>query len=198
MFRRCPLFLCSVGKGPFDPYKILGITPAASKKEIKSAYHRLVLKYHPDTGPEGNAERFNAVHEAYEAVKDGKWKPTAEAQRSGADNGPYGWDPKMRMYVYEQPGSTKDGYVSGQTEVVLKIVMITCFLFVFIRFAMLWSSKRASNKVHALQHDESAPTDSVHADDGNEVQWTSFAHAENETTSSASSFDQTVDPFSRK
>ncbi|KPI84328.1 hypothetical protein ABL78_6613 [Leptomonas seymouri] len=138
MLRFSRLMLVAAGSGPFDPYKILGVKPDASKVEIKKAYHRLALRFHPDSGAEGNAERFAAVNEAYEAVKDGKWRPGAERQQEAAEKGHGGWDPKMRMYVYEQPGSTTEGYLSGDTERYVRMFMVGCFLFVFIRFSLLF------------------------------------------------------------
>lgn len=33
---------------PFDPFEILGVATSASEKEIKSAYRKLALQYHPD------------------------------------------------------------------------------------------------------------------------------------------------------
>lgn len=155
-FSRC--LLVAAGSGPFDPYKILGVQPNASKDEIKKAYHRLALRFHPDSGAEGNAERFAAVNEAYEAVKDGKWKASAERQQQTAEERGGGWDPKMRMYVYEQPGSTKDGYVSGDTEKYLRLFMVGCFLFVFVRFSlfyMLPGKKREETQGQAPSLDES-------------------------------------------
>lgn len=141
MFRRIALRRCAAARGPFDPYKILGLTPQASKEEIKKAYHRLALRFHPDGGPEGNAARFNAVNEAYQALKDGKWDKADQQRRwqqaASAGEAGAGWDASMRMYVYEKPGSTRESYVSGQTERSLRIFMIACFAFVFVRM-FLW------------------------------------------------------------
>ncbi|CAJ1031971.1 DnaJ domain containing protein, putative [Leishmania lindenbergi] len=154
MHRFSRRLLGAAGIGPFDPYKILGVSPGASKEEIKRAYHRLALRFHPDSGAEGNSERFAAVNEAYEAVKDGKWKDAAQQQqKAGAQSGRGGWDRKRRMYVYEQPGSTTDGYVSGDTEKYLRFFMIGCFLFIFVRVSLFFF-------LPAKKHDgrqESAP-----------------------------------------
>ncbi|HEY4529117.1 MAG TPA: DnaJ C-terminal domain-containing protein [Luteimonas sp.] len=54
-----------------DYYAVLGIEPGAGDAEIKTAYRRLARKYHPDVSKESDAEdRFKAVNEAYEALRD--------------------------------------------------------------------------------------------------------------------------------
>ncbi|KAG5472208.1 hypothetical protein CUR178_02887 [Leishmania enriettii] len=154
MLRISARLLCVAGVGPFDPYKILGVKPDASKDEIKKAYHRLALRFHPDSGAEGNSARFAAVNEAYEAVKDGRWKHSAQEQQKAAQqSGGGGWDPRMRMYVYEQPGSTTDGYVSGDSEKYLRFFMVGCFLFIFVRVSLFFLFPA---KKHGGYH-ESAP-----------------------------------------
>lgn len=59
-----------------DPYKVLGISPDATDDEVKKAYRRLAMKYHPDKVEglgddiKANAEaQFRAINEAYEHVK---------------------------------------------------------------------------------------------------------------------------------
>lgn len=51
-----------------DYYGILGLTKAASPKEIKKAYYQLAKKYHPDTNKDdtGSKNKFQDVSEAYE------------------------------------------------------------------------------------------------------------------------------------
>ncbi|MDB6163089.1 MAG: cbpA [Xanthomonadaceae bacterium] len=54
-----------------DYYDILGIEPSAGEAEIKTAYRRLARKLHPDVSKEAGAEeKFKAVNEAYEALRD--------------------------------------------------------------------------------------------------------------------------------
>ena len=51
-----------------DYYNILGVSRDASADEIKKAYRRLALKYHPDKGENGNADKFKEINEAYQAL----------------------------------------------------------------------------------------------------------------------------------
>lgn len=56
-----------------DYYRILGIDRNASEDEIKKAYRKLALKYHPDKNKSKDAEeKFKEVAEAYEVLADKK------------------------------------------------------------------------------------------------------------------------------
>ncbi|XP_076638676.1 dnaJ protein homolog 1 [Colletes latitarsis] len=56
-----------------DYYKILGITKTATDDEIKKAYRKLALKYHPDKNRSADAEeKFKEIAEAYEVLSDAK------------------------------------------------------------------------------------------------------------------------------
>ena len=59
------------GLSPADPYAVLGVSPAASAAEIKSAYRTLVKRHHPDTnnGDKGAEERFKCINQAYNTLK---------------------------------------------------------------------------------------------------------------------------------
>lgn len=55
---------------PSDCYEILGIQKGASQKEIKTAYRKLSLKYHPDRNKnEKDGDKFKQIIEAYQFLR---------------------------------------------------------------------------------------------------------------------------------
>jgi molecular chaperone DnaJ len=55
-----------------DYYEVLGVSQSASEKEVKKAYKKLAMKYHPDrtAGDKSKEETFKEVKEAYEVLND--------------------------------------------------------------------------------------------------------------------------------
>ncbi|KAJ7568230.1 hypothetical protein O6H91_01G024300 [Diphasiastrum complanatum] len=60
------------GIQPFEPFSILGLDPSASETEIKKAYRKLSILYHPDKNPDPEANKYfvDYISKAYQALTD--------------------------------------------------------------------------------------------------------------------------------
>ncbi len=76
-----------------DYYEVLGINKSASQEEVKKAYRKLAMKYHPDRNPDDSKakEKFQECQEAYNILSD-EQKRAAYNQfgHAGVKQGPQG------------------------------------------------------------------------------------------------------------
>jgi hypothetical protein len=85
-----------------DPYRTLGLPPAASLDQVKQAYRRLAKQYHPDAAGDEAAIRFLAVQAAYEAILAGATSRGGPGGRPGSAR-PWQADPARAR-------ATRDAY----------------------------------------------------------------------------------------
>jgi len=78
-----------------DYYEILGLKKGASKAEIKSAYRKMALKYHPDKNKAADAEsKFKEINEAYSVLSDDQKKSAYDQfGHAGVNGGAGGGNP---------------------------------------------------------------------------------------------------------
>jgi len=70
-----------------DYYKVLGVSKSATKLEIKSAYRKLALKFHPDKNNSEKAhQRFVEINEAYAFLSNEKQEKIPVFEKAANDN----------------------------------------------------------------------------------------------------------------
>ena len=120
-----------------NPYEILGISSKASVAEIKSAYRKLVKKFHPDVYKGDYLGMIRELNEAYDILSD----PVRKAAYDGR-----GKQTTSFTYVYEEDPRTKQRreYVAQRRAAArrrrdehLKLVNATYKLLRYISFATL-------------------------------------------------------------
>ncbi|XP_039263772.2 dnaJ homolog subfamily B member 1-like [Styela clava] len=102
-------------KGPKDFYATLGVSKTATEDEIKKAYRKLALKYHPDKNKSpGAEEKFKKVAEAYEVLSDSKKRETydrhGEQGLNGGMGGGSGGDGFTYTYSNVDPRATFEAF----------------------------------------------------------------------------------------
>lgn len=82
-----------------DYYDILGVSKNASKDEIRKAYRKLALEWHPDRNKSSNAnDKFKEINEAYEVLSDARKKETYDQFGHAA------FDPRYAGFGAGAPG----------------------------------------------------------------------------------------------
>jgi len=93
-----------------DYYDILGVKPDASETEIKAAYRKLARKFHPDKNKESGAEeKFKAINEANEVLKDAEKRRSYDQLRAGGYRQGEQFRPPPGWQGHGQPGGADAG-----------------------------------------------------------------------------------------
>ena len=92
-----------------DYYALLGVERTADAGEIKAAYRRLALKYHPDKNPGDTAaeDRFKQINEAYAVLSDDEKRSRYDRFGTVDDSMPMGMD------IFDIFASVFGGSMSG-------------------------------------------------------------------------------------
>lgn len=101
-----------------DYYEILGVSKSASAAEIKKAYRKMAIKYHPDKNPDNKEaeEKFKQAAEAYEVLSDqnkkARYDQYGHAAFEGGQGGFGGGGMNMED-IFSQFGDIFGGAFSG-------------------------------------------------------------------------------------
>ncbi|XP_057709703.1 dnaJ homolog subfamily B member 9-like [Corythoichthys intestinalis] len=104
-----------------DYYDILGVPKDASERQIKKAFHKLALKYHPDRnrGPDAEA-KFREIAEAYETLSDEKrrreYDQFGHGPSSGGRGGNSDFNFRQRYQSFNFEDIFKDFDLFGQQQ----------------------------------------------------------------------------------
>ena len=106
-----------------DYYKILGVERKASTDDIRSAYRKLAMKYHPDKNPGDKKaeESFKEINEAYQVLSDEKKRAHYDRLGSAYSNfrttggrpGDFQWDDWFQQQASGQRGGVDDVFGGG-------------------------------------------------------------------------------------
>lgn len=93
-----------------DYYQILHVSENASPEEIRRAYRKLAVKYHPDNAGEQAREQFDKVQEAYGVLGDKEKRAAYDERRRGGEADDRLRGKEARENYAGQPGGQEADY----------------------------------------------------------------------------------------
>ncbi len=114
-------------------YELLQVEPSAGLPEIRAAYRRLVLQYHPDRNPEADAQEMTQrLNRAYEVLSDPAQKAAYDWRLSGEPGRPPGWEDQERVDPSSGPrsgvrffgGLPRSAWLAGTGAVAIAAVVV--------------------------------------------------------------------------
>src|SRR3970040_2579934 len=103
-----------------DYYKVLGVERKASEQEIKRAYRKLALKFHPDRNPNDKQaeDKFKEINEAYQVLSDSEKRARydqlgdsfSQWQQRGEQTGGFNWEDWYTQAHGTDHGGGRDQY----------------------------------------------------------------------------------------
>jgi molecular chaperone DnaJ len=102
-----------------DYYEVLGVSKGASQEEIKKAYRKLAIKFHPDKNPDDHTaeDKFKEAAEAYEVLSDQQKRQRYDQFGHQGMNGGFGGGGGMNMEdIFSQFGDIFGGGGGGGFE----------------------------------------------------------------------------------
>ena len=100
-----------------DYYDVLGVARDATPEQVKKAFRRLAMKYHPDRNRSGDAgELFKAVNEAYEVLADPERRAMYDRYGHSRTDAPFGGGARgFDGFAFGGFGDIFDAFFGGTT-----------------------------------------------------------------------------------
>ena len=98
-----------------DYYEVLGVGKNSTEQEIKKAYRKLAMKYHPDKtkGDKGSEEKFKEASEAYEVLSDNSKRQRYDQYGHAGLEGAFGHSGGFRWEDFSHSSEFSDIFGSG-------------------------------------------------------------------------------------
>jgi curved DNA-binding protein CbpA len=144
-----------------DYYEILGISRQADNKDIKTAYKKLALQYHPDKNPDDPyaEENFKKINEAYHVLVDDRKKYLYDLSLQGTDHrqyvsnySSYSYTQQPTSQYYRHTAHSQARYTHKRTQQYSKAYIRRAYTLSILGFLMLGLISYAIDSVANYYH----------------------------------------------
>ncbi|RHY99591.1 hypothetical protein DYB37_012435 [Aphanomyces astaci] len=151
-----------------DPYSILGISRGASEEQIKRAYKKLAIKYHPDKNTQGNQEaakeNFVRIQEAYESLTTKRPSSSPQSRYSSYHQPPpqHQYHEQQHQYYHYSYSSQQQqrppSSTSSTTPILYFFVLGIIAMYIYTKVTEDDDSKNNESTTRSTSHAQSTPS----------------------------------------